>query len=82
MSQPYAHVTETISDPGPRKFGLEKIFFGTDYPGFLYDPVKLRNKLMTVNEEAAAVSLPAIPERKLVGIMGANFAAVLGLRAA
>jgi predicted TIM-barrel fold metal-dependent hydrolase len=61
---------------------LEKIFFGTDYPGFLYDPVKLRNKLMTVNEEAAAVSLPAIPERKLVGIMGANFAAVLGLRAA
>jgi len=61
---------------------LEKMFFGTDYPGFLYDPVKLRNKLMTVNEEAAAVSLPAIPERKLVGIMGANFAAVLGLRAA
>jgi len=44
--------------------------------------VKLRNKRMTVNEEAAAVSLPAIPERKLVGIMGANFAAVLGLRAA
>jgi hypothetical protein len=37
---------------------LEKIFFGTDYPGFLYDPVKLRDKLTTVNEEAAAVSLP------------------------
>jgi predicted TIM-barrel fold metal-dependent hydrolase len=28
---------------------LEKLFFGTDYPGFLYDPVKLREKLMTVN---------------------------------
>src|SRR5258708_10743129 len=61
---------------------LEKIFFGTDYPGFLYDPVKLRNKLMTVNEEAAAVGLAAIPERKLGGIVGANFAPVLGLHAA
>jgi predicted TIM-barrel fold metal-dependent hydrolase len=58
---------------------LEKIFFGTDYPGFLYDPVKLRDKLMTVNEEAAAVSLPPIPERKLRGILGDNVAAVLGL---
>jgi len=58
---------------------LEKIFFGTDYPGFLYDPVKLRDKLMTVNEEAAAVSLPPIPEHKLRGIMGGHFAAVLGL---
>jgi predicted TIM-barrel fold metal-dependent hydrolase len=58
---------------------LEKIFFGTDYPGFLYDPVKLRDKLMTVNQEAAAVSLPPIPEHKLLGIMGAHLAAVLGL---
>jgi predicted TIM-barrel fold metal-dependent hydrolase len=58
---------------------LEKIFFGTDYPGFLYDPVKLAGKLMSVNEEAAAVSLPEIPERKLRGIMGDNLAAVLGL---
>jgi predicted TIM-barrel fold metal-dependent hydrolase len=58
---------------------LEKIFFGTDYPGFLYDPVKLRAKLMTVNEEAAAASLPPIPDSKLAGIMGGNFAAVLGL---
>ena len=24
---------------------LEKIFFGTDYPGFLYDPVNLMEKL-------------------------------------
>jgi len=60
---------------------LEKIFFGTDYPGFLYDPVKLRDKLMTVNEEAGAVRLPAIAQSKLLGIMGANFAAVLGLDA-
>ncbi len=58
---------------------LEKIFFGTDYPGFLYDPVGLRDKLMSVNEEAAAVSLPPIPEQKLLGIMGANVAAVLGI---
>jgi predicted TIM-barrel fold metal-dependent hydrolase len=58
---------------------LEKIFFGTDYPGFLYDPVKLQDKLMTVNEEAAMVSLPRIPQEKLEGIMGNNFAAVLGL---
>ena len=58
---------------------LEKLFFGTDYPGFLYDPVKLRDKLMTVNEEAAAVSLPPIPEQKLLGVMGDNLAAVLGL---
>ena len=60
---------------------LEKIFFGTDYPGFLYDPVKLAGKLMTVNEEAAALSLPPIPEHKLRGIMGDNVAAVLGIEA-
>jgi predicted TIM-barrel fold metal-dependent hydrolase len=58
---------------------LEKIFFGTDYPGFLYDPVKLRDKLRGVNEEARAMDLPPIPERKLRGIMGDNVAAVLGL---
>jgi predicted TIM-barrel fold metal-dependent hydrolase len=58
---------------------LEKLFFGTDYPGFLYDPVKLREKLMTVNEEAEAVSLPPIPDRKLEAIMGDNFARVLGI---
>jgi predicted TIM-barrel fold metal-dependent hydrolase len=58
---------------------LEKIFFGTDYPGFLYDPVKLADKLMTVNEEADAVRLPPIPDGKLRGLMGDNVAAVLGL---
>lgn len=58
---------------------LEKIFFGTDYPGFLYDPVKLAGKLMTVNEEADAVAMAPIPQPKLDGIMGDNFAAVLGL---
>jgi predicted TIM-barrel fold metal-dependent hydrolase len=57
---------------------LEKIFFGSDYPGFLYDPVALLEKLRTVNEEAAAASLPPIPEGKLHGIMGDNFAAVIG----
>jgi predicted TIM-barrel fold metal-dependent hydrolase len=58
---------------------LEKLFFGTDYPGFLYDPVKLADKLMTVNEEAAVLGLPPIPDHKLAGIMGDNVAAVLGL---
>jgi predicted TIM-barrel fold metal-dependent hydrolase len=58
---------------------LEKIFFGTDYPGFLYDPVKLRDKLLTANSEAAAVSLPPIPQAKLDGIMGDNAATVLRL---
>jgi predicted TIM-barrel fold metal-dependent hydrolase len=56
---------------------LEKLFFGSDYPGFLYDPVKLRDKLATVNDEAAAVALPAIPEAKIAGILGDNFAAVV-----
>lgn len=58
---------------------LEKLFFGTDYPGFLYDPVKLRDKLMTVNEEADALGLAPIPDEKLDGIMGDNAARVLGL---
>ena len=58
---------------------LEKLFFGTDYPGFLYDPVALREKLLSVNEEAAVLGLPPIPEQKLEGIMGDNFARVSGL---
>jgi predicted TIM-barrel fold metal-dependent hydrolase len=58
---------------------LEKIFFGTDYPGFLYDPVKLRDKLVSVNDEARATSLPPIPDEKLAGILGENIARVLGL---
>jgi predicted TIM-barrel fold metal-dependent hydrolase len=58
---------------------LEKLFFGTDYPGFLYDPVDLREKLLSVNEEAEPLGLPPVPQDKLDGIMGDNFAAVLGL---
>jgi predicted TIM-barrel fold metal-dependent hydrolase len=58
---------------------LEKLFFGTDYPGFLYDPVALREKLMGVNEEAVAVALPPIPTEKLDGIGGTNVANLLGL---
>jgi predicted TIM-barrel fold metal-dependent hydrolase len=58
---------------------LEKLFFGSDYPGFLYDPVKLSEKLETVNDEAAAVALPPIPDSKIAGILGDNFAAVMGL---
>jgi predicted TIM-barrel fold metal-dependent hydrolase len=56
---------------------LEKLFFGTDYPGFLYDPVALLGKLASVNEEAAVCSMPPIPEDKLAGIMGDNFVRTL-----
>jgi predicted TIM-barrel fold metal-dependent hydrolase len=56
---------------------LEKLFFGSDYPGFLYDPVKLRDKVAAVNDEAAVVALPPIPEAKIAGILGDNFAAVV-----
>ena len=58
---------------------LEKLFFGTDYPGFLYDPVALREKLMTVNEEADALRMEPIAQAKLDGIMGDNVARLLGL---
>jgi len=61
---------------------LEKVFFGTDFPGFLYDPVLLREKLLTVNEEAATLGMPPIPQAKLDGIMGDNLAAFLGIEAA
>ena len=61
---------------------LEKLFFGTDYPGFLYDPVKLKDKLLSVNEEADACGMPPIPRSKLDGIMGTNVARVLGLTSA
>jgi len=58
---------------------LAKIFFGTDYPGFLYDPVALSQKLMSVNEEADALRMDPIAQDKLDGIMGDNFAKLLGL---
>jgi predicted TIM-barrel fold metal-dependent hydrolase len=59
---------------------LEKLFFGSDYPGFLYDPVKLRDKVASVNDEAAAVALPVIPLNKIAGILGDNFAAVVPIQ--
>lgn len=68
-----------LSKCEPMFVPLEKLFFGTDYPGFLYDPVKLKEKLLGVNEEAAACALPPIPQAKLDGIMGDHFARVLGL---
>jgi len=58
---------------------LEKLFFGTDYPGFLYEPAALREKLMTVNDEADALRMEPIAQEKLDGIMGDNFARLLGL---
>ncbi len=58
---------------------LEKLFFGTDYPGFLYDPVALAEKVRSVNVEAAAAGLDPIPQPKIDGLLGDNFARFLGL---
>lgn len=58
---------------------LEKIFFGTDYPGFLYDPIRLSEKLMSVYEEARRMGTPETSQDELDGIMGDNFARLLGL---
>jgi predicted TIM-barrel fold metal-dependent hydrolase len=57
---------------------LEKLFFGTDYPGFLYDPVALRAKLCSVNDHANRLGTDPIPAAKLDGIMGDNFARFMG----
>jgi predicted TIM-barrel fold metal-dependent hydrolase len=57
---------------------LEKLFFGTDYPGFLYDPVALRAKLLSVNSHAERLGTGPIPQAKLDGIMGDNFARMMG----
>ncbi len=56
---------------------LEKLFFGSDYPGFLYEPVALREKLLGVNDEAQSLGVDPIDQRKLEAIMGDNAAAVL-----
>jgi predicted TIM-barrel fold metal-dependent hydrolase len=58
---------------------LGKLFFGTDYPGFLYDPVKLRDKLLSVNEHAERVGTEPIPQAELDGILGDNYARMVGL---
>lgn len=58
---------------------LEKVVFGTDYPGFLYDPVDLRQKILDVNTVADRLGMPQIPQAKLDGILGDNFARIVGL---
>jgi predicted TIM-barrel fold metal-dependent hydrolase len=58
---------------------LEKLFFGTDYPGFLYDPVALRQKLLSVNEEAPRWGTDPIAQDRLDAMMGENLARVLRL---
>jgi predicted TIM-barrel fold metal-dependent hydrolase len=58
---------------------LEKLFFGTDYPGFLYDPIALAGKVRSVNDEADALGLGPIPAHKLDGLLGDNFARFLGI---
>ncbi len=56
---------------------LGKVVFGTDYPGFLYDPVDLREKVLGVNEEARRLGMAEIPQPKLDGILGDNFARIM-----
>jgi predicted TIM-barrel fold metal-dependent hydrolase len=56
---------------------LGKLFFGSDYP--IYDPVELANMLRTVNEEAKKLDKPKIPEKEIEGILGDNFAKVVGI---
>ena len=58
---------------------LEKLVFGSDYPGFLYDPVKLKDKLLAVNAEATRLGTEPIPDHKLTGILGDNFARIMGI---
>jgi predicted TIM-barrel fold metal-dependent hydrolase len=58
---------------------LGKIVFGTDYPGFLYDPVDLMNKILGVNQVAERLGMPEISQDKLVGILGDNFARIMRL---
>jgi predicted TIM-barrel fold metal-dependent hydrolase len=58
---------------------LEKLFFGTDYPGSLYDPVKLRDKLLAVDQHADRAGAGPIPQAKLDGILGCNYARMTGL---
>lgn len=58
---------------------LEKVVFGSDYPGFTYDPVELRDKLLGVNAVAKKLDMPEIPQEKLDGIMGDNFARIMRL---
>ena len=59
---------------------LEKLVFGTDYPGFLYDPVKLMDKLLRVNTQADRLGTSRIPQHKLDEILGDNFARIVGLK--
>lgn len=57
---------------------LGKLFFGTDYP--IYDPNKLVNMLRTVNDEAKKLKKAEIPEEEIDGILGDNFAKVVGIK--
>jgi predicted TIM-barrel fold metal-dependent hydrolase len=57
---------------------LEKLF-GTDYPGFLYDPVELRAKLLSVNAHAERAGSTPIPAARLDGILGDNYVRLSGL---
>ena len=47
--------------------------------GPLYDPVELRAKLLSVNDQAERVGSAPIPQAKLDGIGGDNYARMLGL---
>jgi predicted TIM-barrel fold metal-dependent hydrolase len=56
---------------------LAKLFFGSDYPA--YDNRTLVNMLRTVNSEAERLNSAKIPEKEIEGILGDNFAKVMGI---
>ena len=45
----------------------------------IHDPVALADKVRSVNQEAGALGLEPIPQRKLDGLLGDNFARFAGL---
>ena len=58
---------------------LEKLFFGPDYAGFLNAAVALRAKMLSCYLHAGRVGAEPIPQYMLDGILGDNYARMLGL---
>jgi predicted TIM-barrel fold metal-dependent hydrolase len=58
---------------------IDALFFGTDYPGFLYDLAALRAKLLAVNDYAERAGAVAIAQARLDGILGGNYGRMVGL---
>jgi len=63
-----------------KKYGvpLDRLFWATDYPCF-ETPESLLNKFKTVNEEAPRLGLPEFSEKEIRGVLGDNFARMIGI---